>query len=145
MDKIDLKLIRLLQNDARKSSKLLASHLIISSATVRRRITKLIKNGTLHIVGRVNPELVGFPYVAVIALDIDHDRLHSTSNLLVQLPEIVWLSTCTGRHDIICVARFQSSEQTSKFIETTLTKIAGIKNSETFLCMSVKKGRYGEV
>jgi len=45
---LDERLIELLSQDARQSSQALANQLNVSSSTVRRRISKLVKRGVLR-------------------------------------------------------------------------------------------------
>ena len=115
----------------------------MSSATVRRKLRKLIGSDVLHIVGLVDPNKFGFPLAVMIALDVDHDKLESALEVLVNRPEIKWVSSTTGRFDIMALARFASTESLSDFMMKELTQIEGVKNSETFICLDVKKGYYG--
>ncbi|MEJ2739788.1 MAG: AsnC family transcriptional regulator, partial [Dehalococcoidia bacterium] len=59
MDSLDTQLIQLLGQDARQDSKTLAKELNTSSATVRRRLKKLLQSGILHIIGVIDPSEVG--------------------------------------------------------------------------------------
>ena len=98
---MDHQLLRLLGQDARQNSETLARQLNISSATVRRRLRKLIRSGSLHIVGVVDPARFGLPLTAIIALDVAHEKLKAVMEVLVDRSEITWISTTTGRFDII--------------------------------------------
>ena len=142
-DSIDKQLVRLLGQDARQNSETLAKQLNVSAATVRRKLRKLIRSDMLHIVGLVDPNKFGFPLAVIIALDVAHDKLESASEVLVKRPEIKWVSSTTGRFDIIALARFPSTESLSDFMIKELTQMEGVKNSETFICLGVKKGCYG--
>lgn len=141
-DLFDEQLISLMGQDARQSSEALAKKLRVSSATVRRRLRKLIRNDLLHIVGVADPADFGLPLAAVIALDVDHDRLESAMDELVNRPEIKWVSTTTGRFDIVAIGRFLSTDSLSDFLTDELGKIEGVRDSETLVCLEVKKGRY---
>jgi len=98
-------LVKLLGQDAQQNSETLARRLNLSAATVSRRLRKLIRSELLHIVGVVDPNNFGFPLAAVITLDVAHDKLESAMEALAKLPEIKWVSTTTGRFDIIALAR----------------------------------------
>jgi Lrp/AsnC family transcriptional regulator for asnA, asnC and gidA len=141
-DSFDKQLISLMGQDARQSSEALAKKLNVSSATVRRRLRTLTRNDLLHIVGVADPANFGLPLAAVIALDVDHDRLDSAMDKLVNRPEIKWVSTTTGRFDIVAIARFPSTDSLSDFLTDELGKIEGVRDSETLVCLDVKKGRY---
>jgi Lrp/AsnC family transcriptional regulator for asnA, asnC and gidA len=141
-DSMDEQLVRLLGQDARQNSETLAKQLNISAATVRRKIRKLIRSELLYIIGVVDPTKFGFQVAVVIALDIAQEKLESAMEALANQPEIRWISITTGRFDVIALARFHSTIGLSDFLTKRLTKIEGLKNSETFLCLNVEKGHY---
>lgn len=144
-DSLDERLIRLLQQNGRQSSDVLAKQLNISSATVRRRIKKLIQSGLMRVVAVVDPEKAGFPFIALIALDVHHNQLDSAMKFLANRPEVTWVSATTGRFDIIISARFPTADDFSKFLRVELAKVEGLKDSESFLCVYVEKGRYIQI
>ncbi len=139
IDEIDKQIVRLLGQDARQSSETLAKQLNISAATVRRRLRDLMRRDLLRIIGVVNPASFGFPLLAVISLDVVHDKVTSTIEELSKKPEVSIVSTITGRYDIMIIARFGSTKDLSEFVSKELVKLDGIKNSETFICLEVKK------
>ena len=142
VDKIDEQLVRLLARDGRQNSETLAKQLNLSSATVRRRLRKLLSSDLLRFVGVVDPTKFGLPLAAVITLDVAHDKLESAMEALANRPEIRWVSTTTGRFDIIALARFRSTDGLSHFLTKELAHLEGVRDSETFVCLDVKKGRY---
>jgi len=144
-DSVDLKIVKLLGKDARLSSDTLAKQLDLSAATVRRRLKKLIENDLIRIVGTVDQSRFGFPLLAVITLDIEQSKLESALEEFAAQPEIRFASTVTGRYDLLIVGRFRSNEDYSEFMRTKLATIEGLKNSETFICLDVKKGMHGQL
>lgn len=142
LDSIDEQLIHLLSEDARQSSQALARRLRVSASTVRRRIRKLVKGGTLRTTAVVDPGSIGFHSITVIGFDVAYDKLDSVVQMLTRWPEIQWVSTTTGRFDILAMARFRSTEDLSQFVQKALTKIEGLRDSETFICLQVSKNRY---
>ncbi len=141
-DSIDEQLVRLLGQDARQNSETLAKQLKLSSATVRRRLRKLFRSDLLHIVGVIDPTKFGFPVAVVITLDVAHNKLESAMEALAKRPEVLWLSITTGRFDIIALAGFRSTNGLSEFVTKELAQLEGVRNSETFVCLDVKKGHY---
>ncbi len=139
VDSLDERLIKLLQKDARRSSDVLAKQLKVSPATVRRRMRRLIQDGTMRIAAIVDPAKIGLLLAAMIALDVEHDKLDSVVAQLFERPEVGWLSTTTGRFDIMALARFPSTEGLSKFIQKEIAEIEGIRDSETFVCLNINK------
>ena len=140
-ESIDIQLVRLLGQDARQNSETLARQLNISSATVRRKLRKLIQSGSLYIIGVVDPSMFGLPLTAILALDVDHEKLKGAMEKLANRSEITWISTTTGRFDIIARRRFASTDDLSSFLTDQVAMIDGVKNSETFICLDEKKER----
>ena len=68
LDKLDFEILSILQEDGRMSFTVIAGRLKISVGTARTRLNKLIEDGTVNIIGRVNPDKVGFRCYAHIAV-----------------------------------------------------------------------------
>jgi Lrp/AsnC family transcriptional regulator for asnA, asnC and gidA len=137
---LDEQIITLLGNDARQSSKVLAKQLNVSPATVRRRIGKLLNSGILHYVAAIDSVKVAFSTIVVLALDVDRNKIKNVTEILVHLPEIKWVATTTGRFDILATAYLTPGNNLSEFLEKKLGNIEGIRDSETFVCLDVRKG-----
>ena len=137
MDTLDSKLLKLLGKDAHQTSDSLAEQLNVSSATIRRRLGNLTREGILHIVARVDPKKLGFTITAVLAFDVKLDKLSSTVSALSERLEIKWLATTTGRFDIIALACFRDQDELLDFLQGKGSKIEGLKNIETAICSNV--------
>ena len=61
---------------------------------------------------------------------------------LAKRPEIRRVSTTTGRFDIIALAQFRSTDYLSGLMIKELAHLEGLKDSETLICLDLKKGRY---
>ena len=145
MDKFDAtdnKLVKLLEQNAWQRSEALAKALHISSATVRRRLRRLIQKGVIRAVAIVDSGTVAPPLTAVIALDLAHQDLNNATKALTGLSEIIWCALTTGQFDLIFLAQFPSMKELNDFLLVKLPAVEGIKNSETFVCINVEKGRH---
>ena len=60
MDTLDFAIVSCLQQDGRMSFTVMAEKLKVSIGNIRTRVNKLIEEGTINIIGRVNPEKVDF-------------------------------------------------------------------------------------
>ncbi len=137
LDEIDNKLIKLLEQNAWQRSGALAKELNISSATIRRRLRRLIQNGVLRAVAIADSGTVALPLTAIIALNVAHQDLDCAIKTLAGLSEIAWFATTTGQFDIIVLAQFHAMEELHEFLRGKLPSMEGIKNSETFVCLHV--------
>ena len=142
IDLLDEELIKLLAKNGRESTEVLAKKLKVTPSTIRRRVNELIKSETIRIVAVVDPKKAGYPLAAVIAYDVEHDKLDSAMKLLANLPEVTWVSSTTGRFDIISVQRFASTDDLNDFINKVMSQIEGLRDSEAFVCLHQGKPLY---
>lgn len=138
---IDRQLIELLQKDALQSRKELAWQLGISVSTARRRMVRLIQDGVFRFTVSVDPNKIGLPITAVIAFDLENDKVAPAMSTLSSLPEIQWAAATMGRFDIIAIGWFASLDSLYEFIRITLTKLEGVRDTETYLSLQVLKRR----
>jgi len=142
MDSIDKQIVQLLEKDARQSSKVLAQKLNVSSATIRRRIGNLIRNKVVRFIAVVDPEKVGFPFAAMLSLDVELGNLDSAIQFLDKQPEVRWLCNSTGRANVVAVAQFASPDELGDFTKNEVSKIEGIKHLETSIILKREKAHY---
>jgi Lrp/AsnC family transcriptional regulator for asnA, asnC and gidA len=142
IDLLDERLCQIMGQCARQNIDEIAKQLTASPSTIRRRIRELIRSGVLRLVGVVDPSKIGFPLAAVIAFNVSHDKLNQAMEVLASRPEVKWASTTTGRFDVIALTWFRSTDELSQFLQEELACIEGFRDSETFVCLNVQKGRY---
>jgi DNA-binding Lrp family transcriptional regulator len=139
LSKMDSRLLALLQSDALQSADKLASQLKVHPATVRRRTKALIKDGILHIVASVDHRALGHTIVVIIGLEVAPRHVKSTLEILKAEPDIRWLSSTTGRFNIVARARFISSKEMASFTENVLNQIEGLSSYEIFTRLNTHK------
>ena len=111
----------------------------MSSATVRRRLKRLLDAKELHIEAHRDPVKAGLAVAALIGLNIEHELLEEVMGAIGRLHEVSWASTTTGRFDGFAFVRSSSTDHLYLFLKDVLLKITGIKDSETFICLHVEK------
>jgi Lrp/AsnC family transcriptional regulator, regulator for asnA, asnC and gidA len=139
IDALDEQIIKLLEQNPRQSSRTLAKQLGVSPITIRRRTNTLLEKKVIDIKTVSNPMRLGYTIVVVIALDVNQEDVDTVAQVLSEKENVEWISIVTGRFDIIALARFKSMEEFYSFNKNNLSEIAGIKDSETFVCTKVKK------
>ena len=140
LDVKDKELIKLLEQDAWQTSEALARPLNVSSATVRRRLKRLVRNGMLRAVA-VQVDTVDTRVEAMIALNVAHESFDSVLQALARQREAKWIASTTGRFDVLVLFEFNSIEELFQYVRSKLTRIEGVKDSETFVCLYVEKGK----
>ena len=141
LDKTAKHLIKLLEENAWQTSEALARRLNVSSATVRRRQKQLVQNGVIHAVAITNPNRTNVGLCAIIALSVSHQDIDDVMRTLASQPEAKWVASTTGQFDILTLVEFNSTEELFQYVRSKLTQIEGIKDSETFVCLHVEKGK----
>lgn len=117
MDAIDLKLITLLQKNARTPLKILANRVFLSSPATAARIEKLEKEGILgSYSANIDLKKAGFPIIAFIHLDLD-PKLKPTFYPFIQShPHVLECNCITGRYSQLIKVAFETTEALDAFI-----------------------------
>ncbi|MFC1928940.1 Lrp/AsnC family transcriptional regulator [Chloroflexota bacterium] len=138
-DSLDRRLIDLLQQDAHQPSKVLAKQLSVSSSTVRRRVKRLIQQGIIRIIAIPKPEKIGLNLRVIVTFKVYHDHLKSFVKQLGSNPNVRFLAVTSGQFDVLASMWFESTNQLYAFMEEEVTKMKGLKSTETFVCLHVEK------
>ena len=138
-DSLNTQLISLLEENANQTSEELARQLNVNSSTIRRRRKELIHQGSLHIIAIPEPKNIGVNMITIIAFQVQHEYLSSVLDTLKNREDVKCLYATSGRYDVMALMWFSSTEQLYKFMEEDITKLGGVKGTETFVCMHAAK------
>ena len=145
MDDLDRKIIELLQLNGRASNARVARDVGVSEGTVRRRLRRLIKDETIRVVAVPDPEKMGFNTVALIGIQANPDKIDQVAEGLVELAETQYVSLTTGSFDIFIWVALPSSEELGNFLRRKVGITPGIRRTETFVNLAIRKKGYGIV
>ena len=143
MDELDRKIIQILQGNGRASNARIARNVDVSEGTVRRRLKTLVQQGSIKIIALPDPEVLGYDTEALVGIQVDPDKIDEVAVLLVELKESSWVSVTTGSFDIFCWVTLPSSEELGNFLKAVVGTIPGVRRTETFVSLSVRKRNYG--
>jgi Lrp/AsnC family transcriptional regulator for asnA, asnC and gidA len=143
MDELDRKIIQILQGNGRASNARIARDVGVSEGTVRRRLKTLVQDGLIKVVALPDPEVLGYDTEALVGIQVDPDKIDEVATVLVNLKESSWVSVTTGSFDIFCWVTLPTSEELGNFLKTVLGTIPGVRRTETFVSLSVRKRNYG--
>ena len=143
MDELDRKIIQILQGNGRASNARIARDVDVSEGTVRRRLKTLVQQGSIKILALPDPEVLGYDTEALVGIQVDPDKIDEVAVLLVELKESSWVSVTTGSFDIFCWVTLPSSEELGNFLKAVVGTIPGVRRTETFVSLSVRKRNYG--
>lgn len=139
LDELDFAILACLQEDGRMSFTVIAEKLNVSIGTVRTRFNNMLEDGTVNIIGRVNPEKVGFRSYAHIAVYVRPTTLkEKVAQSISKLPEVSFLALTSGEYDLEVDAMCRDNNHLVKFVND-LSKIKGVHQTKTTIYFKVYK------
>ena len=143
MDAIDKKLLGLLQNDTKKTTKELSIFLNLSSTEVYERIKKLEREGVISkyvaILDRNKVEKAFVVFCHVKLIQHTKDFVTTFENEVVKLNEVLECFHVSGDYDYILKVCVKDMEEYRKFMVTKLTALQHIGSTHSsFMIGEVK-------
>lgn len=142
LDDLDRALIKLLQENGRRSNTDMARSLNVTEATIRNRVARLIDDQLINIVAVPTPHAVGMTVSAIMGISVQLPHLGHVADVLVSYSEVRYVGMSTGRFDIIVEAFFADHEHLLEFLADQLGTLEGISAVETSLILRVPKFSY---
>lgn len=140
LDELDFSVLVLLQQDGRVSFTDMAEKLKISVNTVRTRVTKLLEDKTIQIVGRVNPEKVGFHSYAQVKVSVrPANKIEAVANRLLKLKEVSFLAITSGEFDLEVDVMCRDNNHLIEVVNVGICKIEGVFQTRTDMYFRVLK------
>ena len=139
VDDLDNQIVEILKKDGRASNAHIARALGVSEGTVRRRLRMLIEGDVIHVNVSLDPVKMGLTTEAIIGLEVDPDKMDPVCASLADFDEIGYVTLTTGAVDVFAWGRFSSTESLGLFLRSKVGKIPGVRRTETYMCISVRK------
>lgn len=125
-DDLDMKIIRLLQEDGRTSTQDIAKELNSTSSTIRKRIRRLEDTGTMKVVAVTDFAAAGYDLLLAIGIEVDSRSAEDVGMDLAELPEVFSVNLTTGANDIELLVGARSFDELSVFLHKEVASIEGI-------------------
>ena len=139
LDDLDFSILSCLQKDGRMSFTDMAEQLSVSVGTIRTRVNKLIEDGTITIVGRIDPNKVGFGSYAQVAIYVRPAALkEEVVKEILKLPEVSFMAGTSGDYDLEVDVMCRDNDHLVSFINT-ISVIEGIYQTKTTIYFKVYK------
>lgn len=139
LDDLDFSILSFLQQDGRVSFTVIAEKLNVSIGTVRTRFNRLIEEGTINIIGRVDPDKVGFRSYAHIAVYIRPATFkEQVARQIAQLPEVSFLAMTSGAYDLEVNVMCRDNDHLVQLVHQ-LSEIEGVYQTNTTMYFKVYK------
>jgi Lrp/AsnC family transcriptional regulator, regulator for asnA, asnC and gidA len=139
LDETDLKILRVLQKDARISFNRIAEETGVSEATIFVRVKKMQERGVIKsFMAVVDPTIVGKSLTAIMLVKAQPKGLPRLLDALKKLDDIYEIYDVTGQYYSILKIRTTGTDQLSKIIDE-IGQIEGVAGTETVIVLRTVK------
>ncbi|MEO2151866.1 MAG: Lrp/AsnC family transcriptional regulator [Thermococcus sp.] len=139
VDELDLKIISLLQKNARLSFREIARELDVAVGTVYNRIKKLEEEGVIKGYAPVlDYEKLGFGLTALIGIKAQGRKIAEIERKIAEKTRAMMVYDITGEFDIFVIAKFRNREDMNRFVKWLLS-LDGVEKTNTSVAMQVVK------
>ncbi|OTG64044.1 ArsR family transcriptional regulator [Acinetobacter sp. ANC 3903] len=143
LDRTDIKILDILQNDGRISNIKLAEAVNLSPTAALARVQKLAKDGfILGYEAKLNPDMLNASFVVFVEILLDKTTpnvLEEFSDAIMQYPEIVECHMISGGFDFVVKIRCANMEEFRRISGQVLWQLPGIKETRSYPVMEVIK------
>ncbi len=137
LDRIDKKLLRLLQDNADLPNIELAERTNLSPPACSRRVARLKEQGFIRrTVALVNPRAVGYNGLVIIGVVLDRsttDSFAAFEKAVVKLTGCLDVQLVTGEFDYFVKLRIQSIDSFNELHAAQLIGLPGVRQIRTFV------------
>lgn len=139
LDRIDLKILRLLQADGRMGNAEIAKRVNTSAATCHRRIQRLFAEGYVTGVrAQIDPHRVEKGTLAIVGVVLDRSTPESFGTFeeaVKKLPVVLDCHIVAGDFDYFLKIRVRDMADFNKLHAQTLLALPGVRQTRTFFVM----------
>ena len=143
MDELDRKIIKILEQNGRASNAKIARTVGVSEGTVRRRLNRLISDTIIRVVALPDPKALGYESEALIGVQVDPDKIDVVADSLAALNSTRWVAVTTGSFDMFAWVVLPDPERLGRFLREKVGRIPGVRRTETFVNLAIRKREYG--
>ncbi|RYF27285.1 MAG: Lrp/AsnC family transcriptional regulator [Comamonadaceae bacterium] len=144
MDKIDRKILQILQRDARASLQEIGQQAGLSASPCWERIRKMEQSGVIEgFTVRLNAQALGLHDTVMVQVTLDShsdNTLEKFGETLAAIPEVVEAYLLSGEYDYLLRVAVKDTRDYERLLREKLYKIKGIRHSKSsFVLRTLKK------
>ncbi len=114
LDTMDVKILRMLQENSRTPVSEIAARLRVSRPTIKNRIERLVKEGVIsRFTVEISRDTLDNPVYVYLRLRTERDGIEKIS----AMPEVVEMYSVTGRLNVLAKAIIRDMEELSELVE----------------------------
>jgi len=139
LDDIDLKILSIIQDDARAPISKLAKQVGLSPPSVHERISKLEERGVIaEYVAVLDAKKLGKSLTAFIGITLDRTccKDEDVINTLKMIPEVQEVHRIAGEEDLLLKVKIEDTSALEKMLINEVTGIKGVAKTRTMIALS---------
>jgi len=122
LDETDVKILKVLTEDARLSSRQIAKQCDVSVGTALSRIRKMEEEGIIKgYTALLDQEKLGYELTVVTEMTVSKGRLLEVENEIARMPNVCCVYDLTGLADAAIIAKFKNREELGRFTKRLLS------------------------
>ena len=139
LNETDMKILQVLLEDARFSSRQVAKKVGVSVGTVLSRIKKMEDDGLIKGYSvLMDHEKLGFELTVVMEITVSKGRLVEMENEIAKISNVCSVYDVTGLTDAFLIAKFKSREELGRFTKRLLA-LPYIERTNTHVVLTTVK------
>ncbi|MGC5778762.1 Lrp/AsnC family transcriptional regulator [Methylobacterium sp. NFXW15] len=139
LDRMDVKILRLLQADGRLANADLAARVNTSAATCHRRTQRLFEAGYIRGVrAEIAPEKIGRGSLVIVGVVLDRstpESFEAFEQAVSGLPTVLDCHLVAGDFDYFLKVRVRDMADFNRLHSDTLIRLPGVRQTRTFFVM----------
>ena len=143
LDKLDRRILALLQRDARLPAETIGAEVGLSASAVQRRLARLREDGIITgEVAVVDPRSVGRPLTMIVDLVVDGDRKELVAGLkhwIEREPAVQEAWYVTGDEDYVLVVTARDVDAYEQMMQRLLAENANVRRYRTRVVLGTLK------
>lgn len=123
IEELELKIVRSLNQNSRKSFREIAKEIGTSAPVVINKVRKLEEQGAIKgYIPLLDPGYFGFNLIAIVGIRISDGKLIETQEKIAEDAHVFAIYDVTGEWDSIVIAHFKGREDLNSFIKNVLSQ-----------------------
>lgn len=143
LDKIDLNILKTLQENGRISYVDLADIVGLSTTPCMERVKRLEKDGLIQgYYARINPQAMGYGMLVFVEISLSYqspDAFQKFNLAVAALPYVLECHLVSGDADFLIKARIADMSEYRALLGEMLLTLPGVKNSKSYIVMEEVK------
>lgn len=140
LDSVDMRLLKMLNENARVSLSEMGRDVGLSTSGVRKRVMRLEKTGMIKgYMAVIDPQKFGRGILAFVNIEVDPRNMDEVTKALSRYHEVCELHQTTGDHSLLAKVRARDNDSLNKFVNERISSLDSVKSVRTTMAMGTIK------